>query len=292
MLIIRSVPSIGIAEPAQSRSFDSGADGLMSRPRRSRSGGGQGPGAQERRRPPKVRKNEGASPTALCAGRGLDTAEIDADLSAVMPFAPDGAVLTRPLNGQALQHLGALLAVKEARCGLPDGSTRIIAGVGDAAASILDMGSLAGASQRLTALFWNATALSAALGAERSRGSDGCYTTPYILARSLTLYTARAADVLAIDAACPRAPEGVGLRLECEAARRDGFDGKLALDRDQVAIINAVFTPTDEAIARARAIVAAFATEPAAATCGLDGEILASSDFAQASRLLRRTPAT
>jgi citrate lyase subunit beta/citryl-CoA lyase len=219
---------------------------------------------------------------------GLDTAQIDADLDAVMSFAPDGVVPTGRLNGQALQHLGALLAVKEARCGLPDGSTRIIAGVGDAAASIFDMGSFAGASRRLAALFWSADALSAALGAERSRASDGLYTAPYVLARSLTLYAARAIDALAIDAACPRAPEGVGLRLECEAARRDGFDGKLALDRDQVEIINAVFTPTDEAIAMARAIIAAFAAEPEAATLAVDGEILVSSDFAQARRLLRR----
>jgi citrate lyase subunit beta/citryl-CoA lyase len=223
---------------------------------------------------------------------GLDTAQIDADLDAVMPFAPDGVVPTGPMNGQALQHLGALLAVKEARCGLPDGSTQIIAGIGDAAASLLDMGSFAGANRRLAALFWNADALSAALGAEQNRASDGLYTSPYVLARSLTLYAARAADSLAIDAACPRSPEGLGLRLECEAARRGGFDGKLALDRDQVAIINAVFTPTDEAIARARSVVAAFAANPSAATLALDGEIFVSSDFAQAKRLLRRVPTT
>ena len=223
---------------------------------------------------------------------GLDTAQIDADLDAVMPFAPDGVVPTGPLTGQALQHLGALLAVKEARCGLPSGSTQTIAGVGDAAASLLDMGSFAGASRRLAALFWSADALSAALGAERNRTSDGLYTPPYVLARSLTLYAARAAATLAIDAACPRSPEGLGLRLECEAARRGGFDGKLALDRDQVAIINAVFTPTDEAIARARAVIAAFAAEPSAATLALDGEILVFSDFAQARRLLRRLPTT
>lgn len=290
---MRSLLIVSVIDDAKLKdALDSGADGLCldladrvlaaDKARARKNAGDLLKAARTKARPPRLYVRVG----------GLDTEEIDADLNAVMPFAPDGAVLTRPLNGQALQHLGALLAVKEARCGLPDGSTQIIAGVGDAAASILDMGSLAGASKRLTALFWNATALSAALGAERSRGSDGSYTTPYILARSLTLYTARAADVLAIDAPCPRAPEGVGLRLECEAARRDGFDGKLALDRDQVAIINAVFTPTDEAIARARAIVAAFATEPDAATRALDGEILASSDFAQASRLLRRLSAT
>ena len=45
----------------------------------------------------------------------------------------------------------------------------------------------------------------------------------------------------AIDAIAANVSTGPGLRIDCEAARRDGFDGKLAADRDQVAIINAVF---------------------------------------------------
>ena len=161
---MRSLLIVSVIDDAKLKdALDSGADGLCldladrvlaaDKARARKNAGDLLKAARTKARPPRLYVRVG----------GLDTEEIDADLNAVMPFAPDGAVLTRPLNGQALQHLGALLAVKEARCGLPDGSTQIIAGVGDAAASILDMGSLAGASKRLTALFWNATALSAAL---------------------------------------------------------------------------------------------------------------------------------
>ncbi len=178
--------------------------------------------------------------------------------------------------------------MKEAQCGLPDGATRIIAMAGATALSIFEMGSFAGASRRLLALSWSADELSAALGAERSRDRDGCFAAPYVLARSLTLCAARAAGALAIDAVSPRAPDGAGLRIDCEAARRDGFDGKLAIDRGQVEIINAVFTPTDAAVARARAIIAAFAAEPGAAMLELDGEKLNATHFLQAKRLLLR----
>jgi citrate lyase subunit beta / citryl-CoA lyase len=173
----------------------------------------------------------------------LDAEPIEGDLAAVMPGAPDGIVLSGCRCAQALQHLGAMLAVKEAEGGLPDGSTRIIAGVGDTAASIFSMGSFAGASRRLAALFWSADELATGLGAQTSRGADGLYTAPFMLARSHTLCAARAAGALAIDAAYARSAAGAGLRLDCEAARRDGFDGKLAIDRDQVEIINAAFTP-------------------------------------------------
>jgi citrate lyase subunit beta/citryl-CoA lyase len=50
-----------------------------------------------------------------------------------------------------------------------------------------------------------------------------------------------------------------GLRRDSEDARRDGFAGRLAIHPLQVPIINEVFTPSAGALARARAIVAAFA---------------------------------
>ncbi len=177
---------------------------------------------------------------------GLDAERIEADLDAVMRGAPDGVMLPACRNGQALQHLGAMLAVKEAQCGLPDGSTRIVAIAAATAASIFAMGAFAGASRRLAGLAWSAADLAADLGAEMSRDANGAFTAPFFLARSLTLCAARAAGVWAIDAIAAECPGGPGLRLDCEAARRDGFDGKLAADPAQVAIINAIFGSADK----------------------------------------------
>jgi citrate lyase subunit beta/citryl-CoA lyase len=186
-------------------------------------------------------KSRTPRPLIFVRVNALDTALIDADLDAIMPEGPDGVVLPKCPGGVALQHLGAKLAVKEAECGFPDGFTRILAMAAGAAASIFNMGSYAGASRRLEGLLWSAENLAAPLGSKTSRDPDGPYAAPYVLARSLTLCAARAAGVLAIDSACAEARDSSALRLECEAARRDGFDGKLALNREQVDIINAVF---------------------------------------------------
>ena len=45
----------------------------------------------------------------------------------------------------------------------------------------------------------------------------------------------------------------------------------MAIHPAQVAVINEVFTPTAEALAKARAIVAAFAASPGAGAVAIDG---------------------
>jgi len=220
----------------------------------------------------------------------LDSGLIDADLDAVMQAAPDGVLLPKCVNAAALQHLGAKLAVKEAEHDLADDATRIIAIVTETAASLFNMGGYAGASERLAGLAWGAEDLSACLGAETNRGPDGAYTAPYALARSLTLFAASAANVAAIDAVYLNFRDLAGFRLECEAARRDGFAAKMAIHPAQVAIINEVFTPSQESIEKARAIVAAFAVEPEAGVVSLDGEMLDRPHLVRAQRLLERSP--
>ena len=79
-----------------------------------------------------------------------------------------------------------------------------------------------------------------------------------------------------------------GLRSEAEDAAREGFTGKLAIHPDQVAVINAVFTPSAEAIARAEKVIAAFAANPGAGVVGLDGEMLDLPHLAKAKALLER----
>ena len=88
---------------------------------------------------------------------------------------------------------------------------------------------------------------------------------PIALARNLTLLGAVGGGVAPIDAVFTNFRDLDGLRDEAIAARRDGFSAKMAIHPAQVPIINEVFTPTPEAIARARAIIAAFdaAPEPA-----------------------------
>lgn len=210
----------------------------------------------------------------------------ETDLDAVMGAGPDGIVLPKCLNGLSVQHLGALLAVKEAEYDLADGSTRVVAIVTETAGSIFNMGTYARASTRLEGLSWGAEDLSADIGAETNKDAHGTYTFPYVLARSLTLFAAAAAGASPIDTVHLNFRDLASLRLECELARRDGFAGKLAIHPAQIETINGVFTPSREAIAKARAIIAAFEAEPHAGVISFEGEMLDRPHLARARRLL------
>jgi citrate lyase subunit beta/citryl-CoA lyase len=219
---------------------------------------------------------------------GLETSLADADLDAIMPAGPDGIMLPKSRSGADVQHLGAKLAVREAQSGLPDGACAIIPLVTETAASLFGLSSYAGASQRLLGMAWGAEDLSAALGAQTNRLPDGAFTAPYQLARTLTLVGARAAQVEPIDTVFTAFRDEAGLRRDCEAALRDGFTAKMAIHPAQVPIINAIFTPAPEAVARAQAIVAAFAKNPQAAVIALGDEMLDRPQLLQAKGVLAR----
>jgi citrate lyase subunit beta/citryl-CoA lyase len=81
------------------------------------------------------------------------------------------------------------------------------------------------------------------------------------------------------------------LRVECEEARRDGFMAKMAIHPAQVPVINAVFTPSPDAVARAKSVVAAFANNPGAGVVAINGEMLDRPHLIKAERLLAQARA-
>ena len=223
---------------------------------------------------------------------GLESGFAAADLDAVMENAPDGIVLPKCRNGADVQRLAAKLAAREAEHALADGATRILAIATESARALFGLASYRGASARLAGLTWGDEDLSADLGAETNRLPSGAYAAPYALARTLTLVGAVAAEVAPIDAAFTNFRDTEGLRAEAEAARRDGFVAKMAIHPGQLAIINAVFTPSPEAIAKARAVLAAFAAAPGAGVVSLDGEMLDLPHLTRARRVLGRAGLT
>ena len=80
-----------------------------------------------------------------------------------------------------------------------------------------------------------------------------------------------------------------GLAAYAARGNRDGFTGMMAIHPAQVAAINAAFTPSPEAIARARAILDAFAAKPGAGALQLDGRMIDAPHLKQAQALLART---
>ena len=227
-------------------------------------------------------------PRLLVRINGLQTGLADADLDAVVPARPDAIMLPKAEGGGAVVHADAKLATREAIAGLPDGHIKIVAIATETAQALFLAGTYRGASTRLTGLTWGAEDLSAELGAEANRDADGRFLDPYRLARTLCLAGAANAEVAPIDTVYVDFRNDAGLRRECEEARRDGFTAKMAIHPAQVAIINDVFTPKPEAIARAQAIVDAFAAAPGAGTVGIGGVMYDRPHLARARQVLAR----
>ena len=230
-------------------------------------------------------------PRLLVRVNAIATGLIDDDLDAVVSARPDAIMLPKAEGGAGVVHADAKLAVREAISGLPDGHVKIVAIATETATALFLAGTYRGASARLEGLTWGAEDLSAELGAEANRGADGRFLDPYRLARALCLAGAAAARVQAIDTIAADFRNLAALRRETEEARRDGFTGKMAIHPAQVPVINEVFTPTAEASAKARAVIAAFESNPGKGAVGIDGVMYDRPHLERAKRLLARAGA-
>jgi len=168
------------------------------------------------------------------------------------------------------------------------GNIPIHAIVTETAASLFGLLSYRAPSTPLAAMSWGAEDLSAALGASSKYDESGELSFTYKLARSLCLAGAMAAGVQPVDGVFADFRDEEGLRKESEAARREGFTGKLAIHPAQVAVINAAFTPSADDIAHAEAIVAAFEAHPDAGVLSVDGKMVDRPHLVQAKRTLER----
>ena len=168
------------------------------------------------------------------------------------------------------------------------GSIPIHAIVTETAASLFGLLSYRQPNSPLVAMSWGAEDLSAALGASSKHDSNGDLSFTYKLARSLCLAGAVAAGVQPVDGGFADFKDEKGLRAEAEAARREGFTGKLAIHPAQVAVINAAFTPSTDELSHAEEIVAAFEAHPDAGVLSVGGRMVDRPHLVQARRVLER----
>lgn len=209
----------------------------------------------------------------------LDGHDTDADLDAIGAARPDGIVFPKAEGSASVE---ALLHRMET-CGL---ACPILPIATETPQAIFQLGSYGTVADRLCGLTWGAEDLPAAIGAATSREADGRYTPPYEMARSLTLFGAHAAGVAAIETVFPAFRDMDGLAAYAVRAARDGFTGMMAIHPAQVAVINAAFTPSAEAVAHARAVVAAFDAHPRAGALQLDGKMIDAPHLKLARHLL------
>ncbi len=207
----------------------------------------------------------------------LASAHVEADLAAVLPVRPDALVLPKAEGSTAIEALAARMG---------ESAVPILPIATETPAAIFALGSYAAVADRLLGLTWGAEDLPAALGASTARDESGAYTPPYELARSLTLFAAHAAAVPAIETVFPAIADLDGLSAYAARGRRDGFSGMMAIHPAQIPGINAGFTPSEQEVAQAQAVVAAFAARPGAGVVRLEGRMIDAPHLKQARRIL------
>ena len=209
------------------------------------------------------------------------------DLAAVMPARPGGIMLPKARGRHDVERLDHYLSALEVANGIEPGSTPVIALVTETAEAMFTTGDYKGAP-RLMALSWGAEDLADSIGAASNRNADGSYGFTYELARSLCLLGAAAAGVAAIETIQGDFRDLDGLKARAEKVRRDGFAGMLAIHPAQVDVINAAFTPSEEELTEAQAIIDLFAAHPGAGTIGYKGGMLDRPHLSRAMQLLAR----
>jgi citrate lyase subunit beta/citryl-CoA lyase len=101
---------------------------------------------------------------------------------------------------------------------------------------------------------------------------------------------ASAAGVPWLDTVYTDVADLEGLRRDCEDAVAMGFTGKISIHPDQIAVINAAFTPAPEVVAQARALVAAFEAHRARGVHAFrfNGQMVDAPQLAGALKILAR----
>ena len=231
----------------------------------------------------------GSSKALLVRINALETGDALLDLAGVVRGKPYGIVLPKCRSADDVRLLGQYLLALELRDGAQPGTTKIVPVVTETAASLYGTATYREDTPRMTGLVWGGEDLAADIGAWTNRDGEGRYTLTYELARTLCLLAATSARAAAIDAVYTDFRNSVGLRREATDAARDGFTAKAAIHPDQLAVINEVFTPTDEDVVRARRVVELFEGGDATGVVALDGRMLDRPHLLIAKRLLSRS---
>jgi citrate lyase subunit beta / citryl-CoA lyase len=171
-------------------------------------------------------------------------------------------VLPKVRSVRDVVWLDVLLGQVESARGLAHGAVGIEAQIEDAA-GLAAVEAIAGCSGRLEALVFGPADFMASVGmrslevGEQPSGYAGGDAYHYPLMRILV--AARAAGLQAVDGPYLRVRDTDGFRRSAGSAAALGYDGKWVLHPLQVLVANEVFAPSPAEVARASALLAAYA---------------------------------
>jgi citrate lyase subunit beta/citryl-CoA lyase len=196
---------------------------------------------------PQVILRVNAFPTGLAEG----------DLGETFVPGVDSVCLPKASTAGDVERLAVLLAALEQERGIPLGAVVVLLMV-ETAQGVLNAHEMACAGSgpgfgRVQALCLGGEDLAWDLGAVRTReGAEIAH------ARARLVLAARAAGAAAIDTVYTDLTDQEGLLAEARQARQLGYSGKLLIHPSQIEPVHRAFAPSEEEVAHARRVVAAF----------------------------------
>lgn len=161
------------------------------------------------------------------------------DVAAAIDSAADGVVLPK------LESLAEVAVLRQEL-----GNAAVLVAGLETARGVADCRGLLGLG--IDAAYFGAEDYIADIGGRRTPGGD-----EVLYARSLVCLAARLTGVVAIDQAVVAVRDDERFVADAQAGRAIGYPGKICLHPRQVELAHQVFTPTDEEVAHARAVVEA-----------------------------------
>jgi len=219
-----------------------------------------------------------ASDTEFCYG----------DLVAVIQRRLDGIILPKVETAAGLATIDWLLTQLERDRGLPRGDIDLIPII-ETARGLQQIDAILAAGTRIRRVAFGAGDFTLDVNMAWSRSE-----TELAHARATIATASRAAgieppfDTVWVDLTDPE-----GLEASARTALAYGFQGKMCIHPDQLAMVNRVFTPTDAEVAFAERVCAAFeqAEAEGSAAIQLDGKFIDYPIVYRAQRTLQRIAA-
>jgi len=175
------------------------------------------------------------------------------DLMAAVTEGVKGIVLAKSETAEEVRQVDWVMGLLEKERGMPPGGLELIPFL-ESARAIINACSIASACPRVSRLFFGGVDYVLDIGTSFSKGG-----TELFYARSQLVVASRAAGIEPpVDTVYPDFKDIEGLVADARAVRQMGFQGKLAIHPGQIGPLNEVFSPTEEEIAWARKVVAAF----------------------------------
>jgi citrate lyase subunit beta/citryl-CoA lyase len=218
----------------------------------------------------------------------VDTEFCYGDLAAVVRAGLDGIILPKVESAAGLTTIDWLLSQIERERGLAERSIDLIPII-ETARGLRDIDAILASDTRVKRVAFGAGDFTLDVNMIWSRNE-----TELSYARARIVTASRAAGIEApLDTVWIDLQDQDGLDASARTALGFGFQGKMCIHPNQIAVVNRVFTPSAEEIAFAERVAAAFAKAEAegVASIQLDGRFIDYPIVYRAQRVLERIAA-